>query len=172
MNASLTQSISPVSRHVAVKQQGGQLDLTLFPRRYLPAVAWLSVMAFTALSILTLFVATNLYTTLLVTPFAVAGALVSVFTPYRVRLRLSADGLLFDETPSAPRRRFEVPFEAIETIRSAKVRDDDVVLVLEAGGRAHIVKCFGMRRSHAEALAGALQQRLEELRLARATFRA
>ncbi len=171
MNASLPQSLAPLSRHVAVKQQGGQLDLTLFPRRYLPAAAWLSLPGTGALTLLLMYVATNPYATLVVTPLVAVVALMVVFTPYRVRFRLSADGLLCDETPASSRSSFEVPFDAVETIRCAKVRDDDVVLVLEVGGRAHVVRCFGMRRSHAEALAGALQQQLEELRLARASSR-
>ena len=47
-----------------------------------------------------------------------------------------------------------------------------MLLVTEVSGRAHLVRCFGLKRPDADAVAFTLQRRLEELRDSRETFRA
>lgn len=173
MNASLAQHVVPVTSNLAVTETHGVLKLTLFPRRIVPPVLWSWVAILFVLPALFAVMHPARIFEFLPVALAVSGpTFFAALTPYRLRFQLSGDGLLYDGEPNAKRHRFELAIEEIETIRAARVGEEVVLLVTEAKGHAHVIRCLGMKRPDADAVAFTLQRRLEELRETRETFRA
>jgi hypothetical protein len=173
MNASLAQHVVPVTSNLAVVETHGVLKLTLFPRRLVPPVIWIAIASCLLFPLVFAFVrplrAFDHWALFLGLS---SWSLYQALTPYRLRFQLSGDGLLYDGDPSAKRHRFELALDEIEAIRAAREGDEVLLLVTEAKGHAHVIRCLGMSRPDADAVAFTLQRRLEELRETRETFRA
>lgn len=173
MNASLAQHVVPVTSNLAVAETHGVLKLTLFPRRIVPPTVWVGIGSWLLMAIVFAVVrplrAFDFWAGVLGVS---AWNFYQALTPYRLRFQLSGDGLLYDGEPNAKRHSFELALEEVEAIRAARVGDEVVLLVTEAKGHAHVIRCLGMKRPDADAVAFTLQRRLEELRETRATFRA